>query len=113
MPFGQKQKQTEGERVRAWKEKNPDKVANQRHRRKLRDKAAERAADPTGELNYGPIEGVDAPYPDASENPKQEAPPPGIEEPPDFLEELDREHKRRILERFRKELEGGGPPQRS
>ena len=108
MPFGQKQKQTEAERVAAWKKKNPEKVANQRHRKVVRRKAAERAADPTGELNYGPLEGVDEPYPDSSEMnppPQPKKPEPlGIEDPPDFVEELEREHKRRILENFRKQL---------
>lgn len=99
-------KETEAERVARWKAKNPDKVRGQNKRKRLRKAAEKRAADPTGELAYGPIEGVDAPYPDSSEMPP--APPPpkptGIEEPPDFIEEVKRENKRARLEALRAEV---------
>jgi hypothetical protein len=42
------------------------------------------------------------------------AEPEGIPDPPEFVAELEREHKRRMLEKFRKELEQTkNPPQRS
>lgn len=118
MGWGQQKKQTEAQRVKAWKKKNPDKVYNQRRRRRGRIMAEKRAQDPTGELNYGPIDGVDTAYadPDSSEMPP--APPPpkppepeGIEEPLEFLEELRREEKRLTLARLRAELDKIPPPE--
>lgn len=108
MAFGQQKKRTEAERVKAWKHKNPDKVRNQGQRKRQRERAERRAQDPTGELNYGPIDGVDAPYndPDSSEMPP--APPPpkpvGIPDPPEFVQEMTREEKRLALERLRAEI---------
>lgn len=104
MPFGQ-HKPTEAERVKAWKHKNPEKVLNQGKRRRSRARAEKRALDPTGELNYGDVDGVDAPYPDEVEKPKVLEEPLGIEEPLDFTEELEREQKRLTLERLRAELQ--------
>jgi hypothetical protein len=115
MPLSQR-KQTEGERVKAWKKKNPDMVYNQRRRRRTRILAERRASDPTGELNYGDIDGVDKPYPDypdSSEMAPAPREPEGIPDPPEFVAELEREHKRRILENCRRQLEMKNPPQRS
>lgn len=104
MPFGQPPKPTEAERVKAWKHKNPDKVLNQRRRKRERARAERRAQDPTGELDYGDVDGVDQPYPEKPEVPKVLEAPIGIEEPADFLEELKREEKRMTLQRLREEV---------
>lgn len=106
MAWGQPKKRTEAERVKIWKKKNPDKVHGQQQRKRARERAERRAQDPTGELFYGPIEGVDEPYPDSSEMPPvpKPEPTPGIPDPEDFVAELSREEKRLTLERLRAEL---------
>lgn len=112
MSFGQPKKETEAQRVKRWKKKNPDKVHNQLRRRRGRILAERRAQDPTGELDYGPIDGVDAPYrdPDSSEMPPapppvKPPPPPGIPDPPELIEEMTREEKRITLAKLRAEID--------
>lgn len=72
------------ERTRSWKKKNPHSVRLQRHRRKVRIiKAGEKviAKDPTGELEYSGIEGIDEPYVQADRTDPSSQPSPGNQRP--------------------------------